>query len=204
MDARRNSCQQCGMAEAKKGRGCFFYGCITLIILVIVALLAILVGVRYGYKYLRNNFTSTKGVAVAPISLTADQGARVTQRVDDFKKALRAGTATNSLTLSSAELDYIVRTSSTNGLQDNVHLTITNNQIHAEMSLPLDMYGPSFFGRFFNGEATVGVTQQNGTMMIQLLNPRVNGQPLPGWLRSKIPQNIPWDPQANDPNAGAL
>jgi hypothetical protein len=72
------------------------------------------------------------------------------------------------------------------------------------MSLPLDMYGPSFFGRFFNGEATVGVTQQNGTMMIQLLNPRVNGQPLPGWLRSKIPQNIPWDPQANDPNAGAL
>jgi hypothetical protein len=194
------------MAEAKKGRGCFFYGCITLMIMAIVAVVAILLGVRFGVKYLRNNFTSTKPVAVAPVSLSPTQGERVTQRVEDFKKALRAGTATNALELTGDELDYIVRTSSTNGLQDNVHLTITNNQIHAEMSLPLDMYGPNFFGRFFNGEATVGVSQQNGIINIQLLNPKVNGQPVPAWLRSRIPQTIPWDPQQqqSNPNAGAI
>src|SRR5215212_3084330 len=194
------------MAEAKKGRGCFFYGCITLMILAIVAVVAILLGVRFGVKYLQSNFTSTKPVAVAPVSLSPTQGERVTQRVEDFKKALRAGTATNALELTGDELDYIVRTSSTNGLQDNVHLTITNNQIHAEMSLPLDMYGPNFFGRFFNGEATVGVSQQNGIINIQLLNPKVNGQPVPAWLRSRIPQTIPWDPQQqqSNPNAGAI
>ena len=194
------------MPEAKKGRGCFFYGCITLMILAIVAVVAILLGVRFGLKYVQKNFTSTKGVAVAPISLSPTQGERVTQRVEDFKKALRAGTATNALELTSDELDYIVRTSSTNGLQENVHLTITNNQIHAEMSLPLDMYGPNFFGRFFNGEATVGVSQQNGIINIQLLNPKVNGQPVPAWLRSRIPQTIPWDPQQQqaNPNAGAI
>jgi len=194
------------MAEAKKGRGCFFYGCITLMILAIVAVVAILLGVRFGVKYLQSNFTSTKPIAVAPVSLSPTQGERVTQRVEDFKKALRAGTATNALELTGDELDYIVRTSSTNGLQDNVHLTITNNQIHAEMSLPLDMYGPNFFGRFFNGEATVGVSQQNGIINIQLLNPKVNGQPVPAWLRSRIPQTIPWDPQQqqSNPNAGAI
>jgi hypothetical protein len=194
------------MAEAKKGRGCFFYGCITLMILAIIAVVAILLGVRFGVKYLRSNFTSTKPVAVAPVSLSPTEGERLTQRVEDFKRALRAGTATNALELTGGELDYIVRTSSTNGLQDNVHLTITNNQIHAEMSLPLDMYGPNFFGRFFNGEATVGVSQQNGIINIQLLNPKVNGQPVPGWLRSRIPQTIPWDPQQQqaNPNAGAI
>jgi hypothetical protein len=192
MDAPAKPWQQCAMPEAKKGRGCFFYGCITLMVLAIIAVVTVLLGVRYGVKYLRSNFTSTKPVAVAPVSLSPTQGERVTQRVEDFKKALRAGTATNALELTGDELDYVVRTSSTNGLQDNIHLTITNNQIHAEMSLPLDMYGPNFFGRFFNGEAKIGLTQQNGTVNVQLVDPRVNGQPIPGWLRSKIPQNIPW------------
>jgi len=192
------------MAEAKKGRGCFFYGCITLMVLAIIAAVAILIGVRYGYKYARDHFTSTKPLAVPPVALSTDQGARVTQRVEDFQKELRAGTAKAPLELSSDELDYYVRNSNTNGLNDNIHLTIVNDHIHAQMSIPLDMQGPTFFGRFFNGEADVPLKLQDGTVSFQLQNPRVNGRPPPGWLLRVMNQNLQWNPVPGDGQSGGI
>jgi hypothetical protein len=192
------------MAEAKKGRGCFFYGCITLIVLVIVAAVALLIGVRFAYKYARDHFTSTKPLPLPPIALSTNEGARVTQRVDDFKKSIQSGEATAPLALTSDELDYFVRTSPGNGLNENVHLSITNDHIHAQLTLPLDMYGPTFFGRFLNGEADVPISLENGTMSFKMQNTKVNGQPPPAWLESKINQTMQWNPQPNDPNAGAF
>src|SRR5947208_9698379 len=93
MDAAATSWQQCAMAEAKKGRGCFFYGCITLIVLVILAIAGIFFGIRFGIKFVRDHYTSTKPIAVEPANLSAAEGARVVQRVDDFKKAVQTGTA---------------------------------------------------------------------------------------------------------------
>jgi hypothetical protein len=189
------------MPEAKKGRGCFFYGCITLMILVIVAVVAILIGVRYGYKYARDHFTSTKPSAVPPAALSTAEGARVTQRVDDFKKALETGKANGPIELTGDELDYVFRNTPGNGLRDHAHITINNDRVHAQLSLPLDMYGPTWFGRFFNGEADVDVKVRDGAVVFQLQHPTVNGRPLPAWAQAKISQGTEWHVEASDANA---
>jgi hypothetical protein len=190
--------------QAKKGRGCFFYGCITLMVFAIVVIVSVLLGVRYAYKYARDHLTTTKPLALPPVALSPADGARVTQRVDDFKKALRTGTATAPLELNSDELDYVVRNSSGNGLNDNIHLTIADGAVHAQLSVPLDMHGPAFFGRFLNGEADVPISLKDGALSFRFDNVKVNGQPPPSWLLSRINQTTVWNPQSNDPNAGVF
>ena len=157
MDGPAKSCKLCAMAEAKKGRGCFFYGCVTLIVLVILAIAGIFVGIRVGIKFVRDRFTASKPIAVDPANLPAAEGGRAVQRVDDFRKAIQAGTASAPLELTGDELDYVLRHSPGNGLQDHAHITINDDHLHAQLSMPLDMYGPTWFGRFFNGEADVNV-----------------------------------------------
>lgn len=188
----------------KKGRGCFFYGCVTLIILAIVGVISVYVGVRLGVKFLRDNYTSTKPAAVAPTSLSTGEAARLEQRVDDFKKSLQGGKSGGPLELTGDELDYMVRNSSQSGLKDNIHLSIVNDHLHADMSLPLDMYGPTWFGRFFNGEADVTVSVRDDAVAFQLKNPKVNGKPLPSQAVGKINQNMEWRPEPNDANAGVV
>jgi hypothetical protein len=204
MDAADWPWQQCAMAEAKKGRGCFFYGCITLIILVILLIAGIYFGARAGIKFLRDNYTATAPVAVPPTTLSGAEGARVAQRVDDFKKALQGGTAAEPLELSGDELDYVVRNSPGNDLKDHARLTITNNSVRAQLSMPLDVYGPTFFGRYFNGEADLDVRMKNGALAFELKGATMNGKPVPPQALSKMSQNMEWRPDAGDTNAAAL
>src|SRR5215213_11156757 len=96
--------QQCAMAEAKKGRGCFFYGCVTLFVVVILGIAGIYFGIRYGIKYARDRYTASQPVAVAPVTLPATEGEAVVKRVDEFKKQIQSGTATNALVLTGDEL----------------------------------------------------------------------------------------------------
>jgi hypothetical protein len=204
MDGPANPWQQCVMAEAKKGRGCFFYGCVTLIILAILAVAAIFFGIRFGLKYVRDNYTSSKPVAVAPTTLSAAEATRVTQRVDDFKKLLQSAAPPPPLELTGDELDYVLRNSPQNGLKDHVHLTITNDRIHAQLSLPLDMYGPTWFGRFFNGDADLAVGLRNNAVSFQLQHATVNGKPVPSQALAKMNQGMEWRPEPNDPNAAIV
>ena len=204
MDAVGTSWQQCAMAEAKKGRGCFFYGCITLIVLVIMGIIGIFFGVRFGVKYLRDNYTSTKPAAVAPSSLSPAEVSQITQRVDAFKKAAQSGTNAPPLELSGDELDYVARNNSQDGLKDHIRLSIVNDRVHAQLSLPLDMYGPTWFGRFFNGDADVTVGVRSNAVVFQLKGATVNGKPVPSQALGKMNQNMEWRPQANDPNAAIV
>lgn len=204
MDAPGKSWQQSAMADAKKGRGCFFYGCISLIILAILVIVGIYFGARAGIKFMRDNYTATKPVAVAPNSLSPADGARVTQRVEDFKKSLQAGNATAPLELTGEELDYLFRNSPSNELKDHADLTITNDRVRAHLSIPLDMYGPTFFGRFFNGEADVGLYVTNGAIGFQILGATVNGKAVPAKALSTVSQNMEWRPKTNDSASAAI
>src|SRR5436853_1507301 len=115
------------MAEEKKGRGCFFYGCITLVIVVILAIIGLYFGTRFFINKLVNTYTSKTPVAVAPVKLPARDGGAVVKRVDDFTKALREGATVAPLELTSDELDYAVRNSPAGAaLRDHAHLVITN------------------------------------------------------------------------------
>src|SRR5436190_2315957 len=121
------------MAEDKKGRGCFFYGCLTVAIIAIIGLIGIYFTVRYVAKQALS-YTSTNGLAIAPLTLPRERGREVMDRVENFKAALKAGRPTGPLELNSDELDYYLRNSE--GLahmRDHIHVAINNGQVEAQI-----------------------------------------------------------------------
>jgi hypothetical protein len=194
------------MAEAKKGRGCFFYGCITMIVVVIVGIVGIYFGARYVVKKAVDLYTSKTPVAIAPVKLPAAEGERAQTRLDDFTKSFKEGKTPEPLTLTSDELDYLVRNSvEGKKLKDSAQVIITNDQIRAQISMPLGAIRPELSGRFLNGVATLSARVRNGAVVLDLDSVDVNGQPLPKqFLDSMRKQPIEWRPDANDRNAALI
>jgi hypothetical protein len=193
------------MVEQKKGRGCFFYGCLTVAVVVIIGIIGIYFGVRFFAKQAINRFTTTNGVAIAPVKLPRAQGNAVTQRIEEFKKDLRAGRAATPLELTSDELDYFIRNSEGWAhMRDHLHVVITNSHIEAEISFPLEAVHPSFKGRFLNGTAEFEPKIRNGALVVDLRSVKAKGQPVPEKILAGLRQNLTWQPQGNDPNADLL
>jgi hypothetical protein len=175
------------MAEAKKGRGCFFYGCLTLVILVLV-----IAGVGLlGAKMALNRFTSTTRLPIPPPALSPQDGNRVVQRVRDFTENLKNGKNVGPLELNSDELDYVIRNLRPD-FRDTTHVVITNNRIHADYSMPLFLINPALKGRFYNGSADFTISVRDGALDIN------SSSPMPG-----MKQNMHWSP-GNRPGAEVI
>jgi hypothetical protein len=190
------------MAEANKGRGCFFYGCLTVAVCAVVAIVGIYIGVRYYAKKLITTYTATNGVAIAPVTLQRNQGDAVLDRVENFEAQLRAGKATGPLELNSDELDYYIRNSETwSHMRNHLHVAITNDRIEAQLSFPLEATHPTLKGRFLNGTAEFEPKVKDGVLSIDVRSVTVKGAPLPGKMLENFKKSMVWQPQGNDPNA---
>jgi hypothetical protein len=190
------------MVEEKKGRGCFFYGCLTVAVVTILGIIGIYFTVRYVAKQTIAKYTSTNGIAIAPVTLPRSRGDEVVRRIENFKTELRAGRATQPLELSSHELDYFIRNSEGWAhMRDHLHLAITNGQIEAQISFPLEAMHPSLKGRFLNGTAEFEPKIQNGILSVDLRSVKARGQAVPEKFLEGFRQSMTVQPDAKDPNA---
>ena len=96
---------------APRQRGCCFYGCLGA---AIAFVLMLAVGGFAGYKlwqvyqsFLRD-YTGAAPQALPPLALTAEQQAKLFQRVDAFGAKLKAKQAVEPLVLSADELNALV------------------------------------------------------------------------------------------------
>lgn len=186
------------MAEPKKGRGCFFYGCLSVIVLVALMLIAAFIAYSFAKKTFVNQ-TSPTGIAIAPIKLPVREGEEGMNRVENYSKDLQEGKAVKPLILTSDELDYYLR--STPGgapFHDRMHFAITNNRVEAEFSFPLGAMMPGMkINGFLNGKANFKVDVRNGALVADIDSLEVNGKPATGWL-GKMQKNFKYEPDAND------
>src|SRR5215831_12513864 len=95
---------------AKKPRGCFFYGCISGLVLLLVMVVALLLGVYY-VKKMFNQFTDTKPVSLPVVQMSPEQIKQLHERIDSFDKALKEHKPTAPLELSGDDINALIATS---------------------------------------------------------------------------------------------
>ena len=174
-------------------------------IVTVVGIIAIYFTVRYVAKQTVGLYTSTNGLAIAPITLPRERGREVMERVESFKAALRTGRLTSPLELTSEELDYYLRnTDSLAHMRDHIHLAITNGQIEAQISFPLEAVHPSLKGRFLNGTAEFEPKVQNGVLRVDLKSIRAKGQDIPESMLKGIRQSLQAPPNPKDPTSALI
>jgi len=172
----------------QKKRGCFFYGCLAVIIFSLAAsLLAYL-----GYRYLRNQMTRFLDTTPAPIEtveISPAERDRLQQRLAAFKEAMDSQKIPRELALTARDLNALI--AETPELKGKVFAMIENGRIKGRISLLLENFGPlKLKGKYLNGVATfkasLEASLKDGTLKVTIEQVEVKGQPLPGWILSKV------------------
>jgi hypothetical protein len=161
----------------KRRRGCFFYGCLTSCILVLV----VLAGLLLGYLKILNSFTDTKPLPLPTVNMSDAQMAQVRQRVDAFSQDIRSGRTPNPLELSGDELNALILTDPNLGtLKGQLYVSIEGNQIKGQLSVPAARLGLSIFKRrYINGSGTFKVSLVNGNLYVNAQSLSVKGKAIP-------------------------
>lgn len=174
----------------KKGRGCFFYGCLTLVVVVVLALLGMFFGTRYVINQAVQRYTEPAPIVLPKVDISAAEAAAVQERFKAFRTAIENGKPAEVLTLTEKELNALIAGSPDFAmLKDKVYLSIDQDQIKGQISFPLDQFPiGKVKGRYLNGTAGFGVSLDNGILLVTLQSLEVKGEPVPDQFMMQMRQ----------------
>ncbi len=160
----------------KEGHGCFWWGCLTLIIVIVGAIVALFFGAKYALNKVVDTYTVTAPMDLPKMNLATADGERILANVKEFVDGVKRGETRAPLVLSGEELTAaLIKQEPT--LQDRVYLTVEDNKLRAQISFPLDSFG--YEGRYINGWATFNGGLANDRLEVYLEDAEFNGKPLP-------------------------
>ena len=169
-------------APAKQGRGCFFYGCITLIVLGVLGLLATGAAMYTAYYYANKmvqDYTATAPMALPPLTITEEDRKSIDDRWKAFHEAADKGEPAE-LELTANDINALI--SENEALKGTVFISIDGSEIGGKISFPLEKLKIRLFGlagRYFNGNATFTVTLEDGYLEAHVKSVEVNGKTPP-------------------------
>jgi len=160
----------------KRPRGCFFYGCMSGIVVLVLLLIGGLVGLHY-LKKMFYNITDSAPVPLPVVQLSQTDMERIRARVDDFRRAVQAERATEPLNLTSDEINALIATDpELQALKDKIYVSIEGDQLQGRLSVRLDQLGlPMFRTRYLNATGTFTLALDKGTLVLRAENFTVKG-----------------------------
>jgi hypothetical protein len=176
-----------GLEPPPKQRGCFFYGCIiALVLLVLGAICMAAVGYMAWSYYVNmiNTYTATAPAQLPAVKISDEDRKALDERVDAFKKALDAGDG-GELILTADDLNALI--SENKDFAGTVYVTLKDDQVSAQVSYPLDKIpAPMTKGRYLNGSGTFTAQIVDGELIVHLQDLEVNGKKLPPEIKTQF------------------
>jgi len=178
------------MAEErpKRQRGCFFYGCLTVTILLLIVLAGGLAGFHYARRMF-NDFTDSQPLAMPPVRLSQAEIDKLQQRIDRFRNDVRQGQNSPPLTLTADEINALIATDpDLKELKGKLYLTVESGQLKGRISVPMEQVGlPVFHGRYLNANGIFSVSLRNGSLHVApVALTSIKGRPVPDIYMDKI------------------
>jgi hypothetical protein len=188
----------------RKGRGCFFYGCLTSLVLLLVICVMGFLAIRWARNRI-SGFTSSAPMELPKVEMADTEFQALEQRVETFGAALNQGKAAEPLVLTERELNALIaRTPATKQLANKVYVSLKDNQVRGQVSIPLNGLGWVGRGRYLNGEAAMNVSLQNGVLIVTADEVKVQGRPLPETFMKGVRQENLAKELYRDPKTAAV
>jgi hypothetical protein len=168
--------EQTPAPEIKKRRGCFFYGCLTtLVIVILVCVFAV-----FAVRSLVRSLTDTSPMPFPTMEMAAADYEALKTRVGAFREAVDKQKGVAPLALTSDEINALIaRGTNTAMLKDKIYVTIEGDKIAGKVSIPLaDSHVPFARGRYLNGTASFKASLQNGVLIVTVDSVFVKNKPL--------------------------
>ena len=185
----------------RKGRGCFFYGCLTLVVVVILGVAGAYLGFRYVTKQMIEKYTDSTPMTLPQVEVSVDEATAVQQQLKAFQSALDAGIPAEPLVLGEKELNALIAASPDFAmLKDRVYVSLDGDQVKGQISFPLEELPMPWFarmakGRYLNGSAGLNASMNNGALLVTLQSLEVKGEAVPeqfmaGLRQQNLAQNV--------------
>jgi hypothetical protein len=190
----------------KPRHGCFFYGGITAIILLVFVLVAALLGLRMARKML-DQYTDNAPMPLPRVQMSEPELSSLNQKVGQFVEAVEARRETAPLELTGREIDALIQTDSRfKALKDKLYVSIEGEVLKGQMSVSMAEAGlPVFQDRYLNGTGTFRVSLENGQLHILPIEILAKGKPVPEVYLQKIrEQNLARNLNVNPGLSNAL
>jgi len=165
---------------AKPRRGCFFYGCITGLVLLVIVLGA-LIATLYYVKNLVNQYTDTRPMELPTVQMSPGEIDKLKQRFEAFQQAVRDHGPAQPLELTADDINALIASGpERQALKGKFYLSLDGDQLKGEVSMPLPEVGWGMLkGRYLNGSATFNLSFRNGVLSVSPQTINVKGKPLP-------------------------
>ncbi len=190
---------------APKRRGCLFYGCLTAIVLLLLAGLMAFLAVRFVRNKL-DAYTDTQPMKLPKVEMTDTEFQNLQERVKSFGVTLDQGKAGEPLMLNEREINALIaRSENAKAFADKVYVSVNGNEVKGQVSIPLSGLGWLGNGRYLNGEAVFKVSLENGVLIVTAQSVKVKGSPLPESFMSQLRQeNLAKDAYKDPKHAEAI
>lgn len=201
----------------KKSHGCFFYGCIISLVLLLVLCLSGFLAFRAVVSKMNKmvaDYTDTAPVALPKVDMSQADIDKLQARVKAFSQAVDAHSNTPPLVLTGPELNELIALNSKNSkdAEDHIFVTLEGSAIKGQVSLPLDPIADvpplrmfHLKGRYLNGSATLSAGVTNGVLGVYIQSLEAKGKPLPPQFTAAFGQrNLAEDYNKNPKNGPAF
>lgn len=169
-----------------------------------VALLVVsLLGIFWLARSTMLRYTDTNAVPLPKVTASAESGAKVQARLVKFFEALKGNQPLEPLELTADDLNMLIAAGSRkNPLKDRLYVTIDEQGLHGDFSVPLGNGAPGpLQGRFLNGRGDLKVVFQDGELRVWVDNLSAHGRPVPKLLANQLSKRNLAEGLLNNPDA---
>ena len=181
----------------KQGRGCLFYGVITMILVFIGVAIGVYFGARKAILTAVATYTSPSPAPIPQLRLSDAEKERIARQLALQGRQATQGQGPKELTLGEQELNVLLTQSSDlRSFSNQIYLQPESNRLKAHLSVPLDQFQPwkdlsrkiggDLNNRYLNGTAFLNVGVTNGSLSLSLADLEVNGKTLPEEFTSRV------------------
>jgi hypothetical protein len=193
----------------KARRGCFFYGCITGLVLLVLLAVGGLIAVHYAKKViggLVNEYTDTNAITLPTVQMSQAEIGKLKQRWQAFEEAVRAQRPTAPLVLTADEVNVLIASGpDKQSLKGKVYVSFDDDRVKGELSLPLQELGWKMVkGRYLNGSGIFNFSLHDGALSIAPRTIEVKGKLVPDMYMQALRNQNFAAALTNQPNATAL
>ena len=165
-------------------------GCLSVIIL-----LALIAAVTYFFINqtsvdLVESYTSSTPLEFTRTETTPEDAQEVLDRFGDFVSALEKGEETGIFSLSGDDINALLQYEDWfRALRGMAHVTIQEDLLRAEISVPLGMFNDRFQGRYLNGTGELAIEMKDDRLQVTIDRLEVDGRSLPDEFMNEIRKN---------------
>lgn len=193
--------------ETKKtsGRGCLLYGCLSLVVLVIVLLVGGYLTARYVVNTAIENYTDDTSIQFEEIVMSDADREALKNRINEFNQARGKTNQPVELALTGDEVNVLIsEAKSKHVLAEKIRISIEDDKLIARASVPLEEFSKlpllsRLKDRHLNANVNVGIALEEGVAALSIASAEVNGQPLPQEIIDAIEREMAVKDVMNDP-----